>query len=269
MKKKICLVLGGGGSKGLAHIGVIKALCENGYEITQIAGTSVGALIGGIYAANPDYKELEKIINKIGYLELIKIFVDWPVKGGIVRGKRMEKFLDKICGQKKIEDLPIRFRAVCADIVEGKEFVFKEGKLATAIRASCAIPAIFSPIKYEGKLLIDGGALNPIPVSEVKAKKDEKIIAVGLYSKIFPKNYRKLSKANLAQIAYASMQVMVRKLSQENLTQADIQILPAVDDVNVLNFVKTKKYIQIGYEETMKIMPKIDKLFTSVSAKSL
>lgn len=262
MKKKVCLVLGGGGSKGLAHVGVIKALCENGYEITQIAGTSAGALIGGIYAANPNYEKLEEIVEGINYRELIKIFLDWPVKGGIVRGKKMEKFLDKICGQKKIEELPIRYRAVCADIVEGKEFVFKTGKLATAIRASCAIPAIFSPIKYEGKLLIDGGALNPIPVSEVSVKKNERIIAVGLYSKIFPKSYRKLSKANLAQVAYASMQVMVRKLSEENLKKADIRILPPVEDVNVLNFVKTKKYIQIGYEATIKMMPEIEKLFT-------
>jgi NTE family protein len=262
MTKKICLVLGGGGSKGLAHIGVIKALCENGYEITQIAGTSAGALVGGLYAANPNYKELEKIIQKIGYMELIKIFMDWPIKSGLVRGRKMEMFLDKICGQKRIEDLSIKFSAVCTDIIEGEKFVFTDGKLSTAIRASCAIPAIFSPIKYQGKILIDGGALNPIPVSEVKPEKGEKIIAVGLYSKIFPKSYEKFSKANLSQIAYASMQVMVRQLSKNNLAGADIKILPLVDDVNVLNFVKTKNYVQIGYEATMKMMPEIDKLFS-------
>jgi len=261
MKKKICLVLGGGGSKGLAHIGVIKALCENGYEITQIAGTSAGALIGGVYAANPNYKELEKIIENISYIDLIKLFVDWPIKSGLVRGQKMEKFLDRICGQKRIEDLPIKFRAVCTDVIEGEKFVFTEGKLSTAIRASCAIPAIFSPIKYEEKILIDGGALNPIPVSEVSPNRGEKIIAVGLYSKIFPKDYQKLSKANLSQIAYASMQVMVRQLSINNLAEADIKILPLVDDVNVLNFVKTKKYIQTGYDAAMKMMPEIDKLF--------
>lgn len=262
MSKKICLVLGGGGSKGLAHVGVIKALCENGYEITQIAGTSVGALVGGLYAVNPNYEKLEKIVESISYLELVKIFMDWPIKSGLVRGKKMEKFLDKMCQGKNIENLPIKFRAVCTDIVKGEKFVFCEGRLSTAIRASCAIPAIFSPTKYDGKLLIDGGAVNPVPVSEVTPGPGEKIVAVGLYSKIFPKSYKKLSESNLTQIAYASMQVMVRQLSEKNLNMADIKILPPVEDINVLNFVKAKKYIEIGYEATMKMMPEIEKLFS-------
>lgn len=261
MKKKICLALGSGGSKGLAHVGVIKALVENNFEITQIAGTSVGALVGGLFAANPNYKELEKIVDNMTYFELIKVLVDWPIKSALVRGRKMEKYIDKLCGKKRIEDLPIKFSAVCSDIVEGQKFVFNEGKLSTAIRASCSIPAIFSPIKYEGKILIDGGAVNPIPVSELRPKDGEKIVAVGLYSKIFPKNYNKLSKATLPQLAYSSMQVMLYHLSAENLKDADIKILPPVEDINVLNFVKAKKYIEIGYETTMKMMPEINKLF--------
>lgn len=253
--------MGGGGSKGLAHVGVIKALCEQGYEITQIAGTSIGALVGGLYAANPSYKSLEEIVETISYLELVKIFVEWPLKSGLFRGKKSEMYLDKMCQGKNIEELPIKFRAVCSDIVKGEKFVFEKGKLSTAIQASCAIPAIFSPIEYQGKLLIDGGAVDPVPVSEVYPGADEKVIAVGLYSKIFPKSYQKLSKANLTQIAYASMQVIVRKLSEQNIDEADIKILPPVEDINVLNFVKAKKYIQIGYETTMKMMPEIDKLF--------
>lgn len=261
MKKKICLVLGGGGSKGLAHVGVIKALVESGFEITQIAGTSAGALIGGLYAANPDYHKLEEIVGNINYFELVKILVDWPIKNALVRGKKMEKYLDKLCGQQKIEELPIKFKAVCTDVVSGQKYVFDQGKLATAIRASCSIPAIFSPVKHEGKVLIDGGAVNPIPVSEVEAKNGEKIVAVGLYSKIFPKNYRKVSKASLPMMAYASMQVMVCKLSEQNLNEADIRILPMVEDINVLNFVKAKKYIEIGYETTKKAIPELEKLF--------
>lgn len=245
----------------MAHVGVIKALLENNFEITQIVGTSAGALIGGLYAANPDIGELEKTVESIGYMELVKIFVDWPIKTGLVRGKKIEKFLDKICGKKSIEDLPIKFKAVCTDIVKAEKYVFTEGKLATAIRASCAIPALFSPVKMNGKILIDGGALNPIPVSEIIPNANEKIVAVGLYSKVFPKSYKKLSKSNLTQVAFVSMQVMVRELSRINLEKADIKILPLVDDVNVLNFVKTKKYIQIGYDTTMAMMPEINKLF--------
>jgi len=261
MSKKICLALGSGGSKGLAHVGVIKALCENGFEISQIAGTSAGALVGGLFAANPDYRALEETAKTINYLELVKIFVDWPVKNALVRGRKVEKYLDTMCQGKSIEKLPIKFKAVCSDLVEGKKFVFEKGKLSTAIRASCTIPAIFSPIRAEGKLLIDGGAVDPVPVSELSPEKGEKIVAVGLYSKIFPKSYRKLAKANITQIAYASMQVMVCQLSEKNVDLADIKILPEVEDINVLNFVKAKKYIDIGYEATMKQMPEIEKLF--------
>lgn len=261
MTKKISLVLGSGGSKGMAHVGVIKALLENNFEITEIVGTSAGALVGGLYAANPNIDDLEKTVESIGYIELIKLFVDWPIKTGLVRGKKIEEFLDRVCEKKSIEDLPIKFRAVCTDIVRAEKYIFSQGKLATAIRASCAIPALFSPVKMDGKILIDGGALNPIPVGEVVPKKDRKIVAVGLYSKVFPKSFRKLSKANLTQVAFVSMQVMVRELSRLNMEKADVKILPLVEDVNVLNFVKTKKYIQIGYETTMKMMPEINKLF--------
>jgi NTE family protein len=262
MSKKICLVLGSGGSKGLTHLGVIKALVESGYEITQIVGTSCGALIGGLYAANPNCEELENIIEKIGYLELVKIFVDWPNGSGLMDGEKIENFLDEICGQKIIEDLPIKFKAVCTDIVKGKKFIFDKGKLSTAIRASCGVPGLFSPYKHEGKLLIDGGALNPVPVFEVDRGKDEIIVAVGLYSRVFPKSYQKLAKANVTQIAYVAMQTMFCKLADYNMAGADVKILPLVEETNILNFVKTKKYVQIGYETTIKMVPEIEKLFT-------
>lgn len=262
MKKKICLVLGSGGSKGIAHLGVIKALVENDFEITQIAGTSAGAMMGGLYAANLDGDKIEKEINAIDYIKLFRILVEKPSKNGLLRGKKMEAFLNNLCGEKKIEDLPIKFRAVCSDLISGDKYVFDKGKLSTAIRASCAIPALFSPVKYEGKILIDGGATNPIPTSEVYPGKNEKIIAVGLYSKIFPKNYRKISQANIVRMAFSSMQVMVKNLSILDLEKADIKILPPVEDINVLNFVKAKNYLKIGYDATIKMIPEINKLFS-------
>jgi len=261
MSKRICLVLGSGGSKGIAHLGVIKALIENNFEITQIAGTSAGAMIGGLYAANSDGQKLEDEINNISYLKLFKILLEKPTKNALLRGIKMEAFLDSLCGEKRIEDLPIKFKAVCSDLISGDKYVFDKGKLSTAIRASCAIPAIFSPVKYDNKILIDGGAVNPVPTSEVKPKHGEKIIAVGLYSKIFPKNYKNISGANILKIAFSSMQVMVKNLSILDLEKADIKILPPVEDINVLDFVKAKKYIQIGYETTIKMMPEINKLF--------
>lgn len=162
MKRKISLVLGAGGSKGLAHLGVIKALNEAGFEITQIAGTSVGALIGGLYAGKPDVKWIEEIVYSLSYRKLSKIILERPRKSALIYGNNYHNFLKKILPIKNVEDTQIPFRAVASDLVSGEKYVFNSGPLVTAISASSAIPAIFSPVEYKGMLLIDGGAIDPV-----------------------------------------------------------------------------------------------------------
>lgn len=252
MKMKIALVLGSGGSKGLAHIGVIKAVLEKGYQIEEIVGTSAGALMGGWYASCQDISIMENFANSISYKYLLKILTDWPDNKGVIRGRKIEMFLEKIFENKLIENLPIKFRAVSANLVTGEKCIFEKGSLSTAVRASISIPAIFSPVKFDSKILIDGGAIEPLPVAEVKRKKDVKIVAVGLYKNIFPKNYDDLSKSNIVKITYSSMQQMLVELSRRDMEKADIKILPPVADINVLNFVKAKEYIKIGYDTAMK-----------------
>lgn len=162
--KTISLVLGSGGARGLAHIGAIRALEEHGYTIGSIAGSSMGALIGGMHAAGrlDAYTEWVLGLEQSDVLRL----VDWTLSGGgLIRGDRIIRRLRDMVGETRIEDLDIDFTAVAVDIEVGRELWLTRGSLFDAIRSSIAIPGLFTPHRYRGRLLVDGGILNPVPVA--------------------------------------------------------------------------------------------------------
>jgi len=160
----VSLVLGSGGARGLAHIGAIRALEEKGFSIESIAGSSMGALVGGMHAAGKlaDYAEW---VSKLEQSDVLKL-VDWTLSGGgLIRGERIIRRLRDMVGDARIEDLPMDFTAVAVDIEQGREIWLSRGSLFDAIRGSIAIPGLFTPHRYHGRLLVDGGILNPIPVA--------------------------------------------------------------------------------------------------------
>ncbi len=162
--QSVSLVLGSGGARGLAHIGVIRRLEESGARIEAIAGCSMGALVGGIYAAGKldDYQEWVSSLEQTDVLSLI----DWTLSGGgLIKGRKIIAKLSELVGELNIEDLDIDFTAVTVDIDQGREIWLDRGPLFDAIRASIAIPGIFTPHRYMGRTLVDGGLLNPIPVA--------------------------------------------------------------------------------------------------------
>lgn len=163
-KKSVSLVLGSGGARGLAHIGVIHWLEENGYRIESISGCSMGALIGGIYAAGKldQYEEWVRSVTRRDIMALLDLTWD---RGGLVRGDKLIDTLIDLVGDVHIEDLPMRFTAVATDLHSQKEIWINSGKLFDAIRASIAIPLLFTPFKYKGHVLVDGGVLNPVPIA--------------------------------------------------------------------------------------------------------
>ncbi len=162
--KTVSLVLGSGGARGLAHIGVIHWLEEHGYRIESISGCSMGALIGGIYAAGKlnQYEEWVRSVTRRDIMALLDLTWD---KGGLVRGDKLIDTLIDLVGDAHIEDLPIHFTAVATDLHSQKEVWINSGKLFDAIRASIAIPLLFTPFKYRGHVLVDGGVLNPVPIA--------------------------------------------------------------------------------------------------------
>jgi len=159
----ISLVLGSGGARGYAHIGAIEELRAQGYDIRSVAGASMGALVGGIYAAGKldTYRDWVKPLQRLDVLRLL----DWSFRGGLIKGDRIIDRLRELIGDVDIEDLPISYTAVAVDLMAQREVWFSRGPLFDAIRASIAIPTVFRPHRYQGRTLVDGGLLNPVPIT--------------------------------------------------------------------------------------------------------
>ncbi|MGC9066980.1 MAG: patatin-like phospholipase family protein [Minisyncoccia bacterium] len=264
--KKVGLALGSGGVRGLAHLGVIKTLEQNEIPIDFIAGSSIGALIGGLYAVFKDTSKIEKIINDFSYRDFITIFADIDFKiRGIVKGEKALEFLRKKVGNINIEDLKIPFRAVATDINSGEPVIFDHGDLIEAIRASGSVPGIFKPMNYKGKYLIDGGISMPVPVEVVKKMGSELVIAVTLDNVyIFDKTSRyNINKIRAYTVAIKSLNLLRYNLAYENIKGADIVIAPEVKNASWLNFVRGQNIIKIGEEETRKYIPLIKQKLSS------
>ena len=177
--KTVSLVLGSGGARGLAHIGVIHYLEDNDYDIRSISGCSMGALIGGIYACGKldIYEEWVRAISKVDIIRLLDF--SWG-KQGLVEGERIIATLKELVGDRKIEDLPIKYTAVAADIKREKEVWLKRGSLFNAIRASMSLPLFFTPFEMNGMKLLDGGILNPVPIAPTFEDHTDMTIAINL-----------------------------------------------------------------------------------------
>ena len=178
-EKTVSLVLGSGGARGLAHIGVIHWLEENDFKIKSIVGCSIGAVIGGIYAAGKldVYEQWVRTLTKADIVTLLDL--SWA-KSGLVRGEKLVNTLVGLVGEKLIEDLPISFTAVATDLRGQKEVWIRSGSLFDAMRASFAIPLFFTPFRLNGVDLVDGGVLNPVPIAPVFGDHTDITIAVNL-----------------------------------------------------------------------------------------
>lgn len=178
-KKSVSLVLGSGGARGLAHIGIIHWLEEHNYEIKSISGCSAGALIGGIYAAGKldEFEEWVTAIDKVAMAKLLDI--SWQ-SSGLFKGDKIIATLVDLIGNTAIEDLDIPFTAVAANVEEEKEVWINSGSLFDAIRASISLPLFFTPYEIDGQSLIDGGVLNPVPIAPTFGDKTDLTLAVNL-----------------------------------------------------------------------------------------
>lgn len=174
----VSLVLGSGGARGYAHIGAIEEIERRGYEIVAISGSSIGALIGGMYAAGrlAEYRDWVKSLSWIKVVRLL----DFTLSKGAIRGDKIFVQLAEILGNPQIQDLPIDYTAVVADLARQKEVWYQKGPLLDAIRASVAVPGLFTPVIKGASVLVDGGVLNPLPIIPVVSSQADLIIAVDL-----------------------------------------------------------------------------------------
>jgi NTE family protein len=177
MKKNVTLVLSGGGARGFAHIGAIEEIESRGFSINSVAGTSMGALIGGVYASGKlnEFKEWAYNLDK---QEIFKL-IDFSFSAqGLIKGNRVLKVMKKFIPDVDIKDLKIKYTATAFDLAQNKEIVFKEGSLYHAIRASISIPTVFTPVIYGNSVLVDGGVVNNIPINNSIRTKNDVLIAV-------------------------------------------------------------------------------------------
>ena len=196
--KHVALVLGSGGARGMAHIGAIEELIARGYEITSIAGTSMGSMIAGMYAAGrlQEAKEWFLQVDKQLILRMMDVSLSF---NSIVKGERIINELEKVVPDCLIQDLPIPCAIVSADLISADEVVFHTGSLFNAIRASISIPLFFQPIQKGSRLLVDGGILNPLPLNRVKRHQGDLLVAMNISGKDSMDIKKTKTKSNLAK----------------------------------------------------------------------
>ncbi|MBU4444224.1 MAG: patatin-like phospholipase family protein [Candidatus Marinimicrobia bacterium] len=226
--KKVGLVLGSGSAKGLSHIGVLKYLEEAEIKIDFIAGSSIGAMIGGAYAAGISINEIEDIALKTDLASSVKYFLPTISKSGLISGTKVKEFLRDIVGDIEIENLKIPFTATATDIFTGQEINFNKGNLVEAIRASISVPVIFQPVIHGDQILVDGGLSNPLPINVVCKMGADFIIAVNVMPALNKtKPVKKKENENLrASALTAEMKsAMRKKLEALNIDDRWIKVL--------------------------------------------
>ena len=286
MTKDIALVLSSGGARGLAHIGVIEELEAQGFHITSIAGTSMGALIGGIYAAGKlqEFREWMKSIDKRKMIELTDLSFSL---NHLVKGNRIIDAIKKIVPDTKIEDLSIPYCAVATDLENGREVTFRKGSLFGAIRASISLPGYYEPVRINDMVLIDGGTVNPIPLNRVARKKGDLLVGVDVSGhdykgqsqlQHFIEERRRQDKSLSQQILnrlipdnldfnYFTMlsrtsSIMIRQNSKlmAQLTHPDILIDIQLRRYGGFDYDKSEKLIAIGHKYAQRAIEKYNKI---------
>lgn len=229
-KQKIGLALGSGSARGWAHIGVIEALTDAGIEIDCVAGTSIGAVVGAVFAAG-NLDSLKEVVLQFDWKQILGFLdVVFP-KSGLIDGKKVTDFLRRHMQEKTIEDLMMPFCAVSTNLDGGQEVVISKGDVIEAVRASISLPGIFTPVKKDGMVLIDGGLVNPVPVSVVRSMGADRVIAVDLNSDIVSRKSSGRTSPSIQRDAgpgrtvrssvLAGLNRKVSALRQQTVTQAE------------------------------------------------
>ena len=249
-KAVVALALGGGASKGFAHIGIIKVLKENNIPVKVVTGTSAGSIVGSLYASgmSPDRLELEAEI--LGKTDLVDLTLS---SSGFIKGEKLQNYINQKVGNRPIQQLPIKFAAVATDFESGKAVAFNRGNVGQAVRASASIPNVFQPTTIGGRRYVDGGLSQPVPVSAAKKQGANFIIAVDISARPV-KNVNKSFFSYLDQ----TFNVMSIPLLQHELGQANVVIKPQVLEMGSIGgFDQKQRAIQLGEEAARAALPEI------------
>ncbi len=272
-RRNVALVLSGGGARGLAHIGAIESLEAHGYHITSVAGTSIGALVGGVYAAGR-LAELKASVTGLNRKRMLQLMDISPGLDHIATGRHLMELLDPMIGSQTIETLPIPYCCVASDVVSGHEHVFTSGSLKRAIRASISIPGVFKPV-YDGHhLYVDGSVHNALPLDHVHRTKGDLLVAMNVsapdpdpftaYLKKYGEPKNETDRSLWQRIPflktefsanYMNMMLRVAKLAIQNNTQMALRLTPPdvcaevpMGEYSLFDFDKAEEIIALGRE---------------------
>lgn len=246
-KIDVAIVLGGGGARAIADLGVLEVLEENNIKVDLIIGTSGGSIIGALYADNPDAKNLKNIANKLHLRDFVDFSLLSAIRGAhdlggsYVNGKNGEKFLENNMKAKEFKDLKIPFIAVATDIITGETVALNNGPIAPAVRASYSIPGLFAPVEIYGKTLVDGGVSAPLAISVAKLYKPKIIIAVDLSLPIDNSQVY-----NMVDVVTKALAINYRTLNDLLAKQADILIKPKIKNVGIFDAHKKEELYNSG-----------------------
>lgn len=245
-RPRIGLALGSGSVRGAAHVGVIKALEEARIPIDLIAGTSVGAFIGALYAGGQPVSAFERVLPTVRWSQLVKPTLP---RQGFVNNHPMTQFIEKYIGSVDFDELPMPFAAVASDAINGEACILNKGRVSHAICASTAIPGVMNPVKYGDKLLLDGAVAHPVPVALAKSMGADIVIAVDVST---PTLIRKIPKNFVATILN-TIDIMSERIIQDELQLADFVLSPGLE-TNQLTFKESTSYIKKGEEVTREVV---------------
>ncbi len=271
MKKKVGLALGGGAARGMAHIGVLEILERENIPIDMIAGTSAGAVVGALLAQRKSAAEIKQLARDFDWKHRFQAVDLTLPKNGFIAGKKIKQLLKSIIGDVDFNELGMPFACVATDVNSGEEVVINQGSVLEAVRASISIPVIFSVVEYKGRHLVDGGLVNPVPVSVLKAMGADFIIAVNVMPRLNHKtgfahpspsmvNQSSANKGpNLFNIMLKVFSITNSQVVESSINGADVVIEPQLPGIGLGDFTHTEECFLQGGLAAIDALPDIEK----------
>jgi NTE family protein len=264
-RPKIGLALGAGAARGLAHIGVLEVFEENNIPIDIIAGTSMGSVVGAMYACGTSAKMIHGLAAQICAMEYRKLFDITLPRTGLIRGQRVDTIIRTLTGDRNIDQLKLPFAAVAACLEDGTARVFTTGKVSDAVRASISIPGVFEPVTLEGKTYVDGGVLDRVPAGVARSMGADIVIAVDVSYRGGPRPTPK----NIIDVMISSFELQEWEAMRGRMVDADITIVPDTWNVNPAMFNQVEECVEKGRSAALSSMDGLKMLLEGAKVKLL
>jgi NTE family protein len=263
-RKKVGLALSSGAARGLAHVGVLEVLERNGIPVDMIAGTSIGAIVGAFYAAGKDIDGIKKAVISLNRRQMLSL-ADFTIPTrGFIKGRKITEWLRSVIGSISFHDLKIPFACMATDISTGEEVVLRDGSVVAAVRASASMPVVFTPARLEGRYLVDGGLVDPIPVRILREMGADFVIAVSvvpyLSDRVQPQDINDATshkEPNILSVLIRMMYIVGYQAALSGIREADVAITPDVAHIRPDNFNRARECILQGERAAQRAIPEI------------